>query len=167
MRRERGARNERAEAGSEFAHFIPCESHVDRVDRVNSSLRHDVCDHCCACPLLFTCGMCVVVHWHLLARPTAVGGHVCRWESDVVHGLCLFEALNSGGMGHARGIRVLDTGVKILKGQSHMSTRTRSGVRRPLEGPLPVGDELASDFRGASEEDRGLATPRWFDASWG
>ena len=32
------------------------------------------------------------------------------------------------------------------------STRTRSGVRRPLEGTLPVGEELASDHRGASDE---------------
>ena len=62
----------------------------------------------------------------------------------VIHGV---NSYNSGGECTARGRGVCRDG--RTKPQS---LRTRSGVRRSLEGALPVGDEPASILRGASEE---------------
>ena len=75
--------------------------------------------------------------------------------NDNICGECLTRALGNGPwnscVGHGEGQDAEH--VHEVAGETKpQSTRTRSGVWRPLDGTLSVGDELTSDHRGASEE---------------
>ena len=75
--------------------------------------------------------------------------------NDNIRGECLSRSLGYGpwnscvGHGEGQGAKHVQ---EAAGGTKPQSTSTRSGVWRPLEGTLPVGDELASIHRGASEE---------------
>ena len=79
---------------------------------------------CCAC-----CGV------------ASVGG------GRTLCGSCLLVALGTGDTHNS----CLEHGHDVLGGTKTQSTRTRSGVWRPLEGPLSVADKLALGHRGESE----------------
>ena len=70
----------------------------------------------------------------------------------VVHDAC--EHVIHGANSHNSGGECIARGREVCRGEQtkSQSMRTRSGVRRPLDGTLPVGDELALILRGASEE---------------
>ena len=139
-RRARKARGERAETGSDSAVDVrSCDSRVmirveslcARVARVNAALDSNLC------------------RTHS-ARSFAHNSHA-RSLHDV-HDACGYvihdvNSVNSGRDGVARGPGVCRDG-----GTKPRSTRTRDRVIRPLEGPSPVVDKLASDHRGESEE---------------
>ena len=91
------------------------------------------------------------------------GGRVARWAgrvsalcpccgldhvggNDNMCGECLSRALGDGPLNSCIG-----HGHDVLGGTKTQSTCTRSGVWRPLEGPLSVVDKLALGHRGESE----------------
>ena len=87
---------------------------------------------CCPCSGLDLVGGNDNICGECLSRALGDG----PWNSCVEHG-------EGQGAGHVHG----------AAGETKpKSTSTRSGVWRPLEGLMPVSEELASDPRGASEE---------------
>ena len=96
----------------------------------------------------------------LVCRPFVAGVHVGLvlglGHVGLVGSLHLWECLTRAGYGPWNscvwhGVGRFAEQVHEAAGETKLlSTRTRTRVRRALDGNLPVGDELASDHRGAS-----------------
>ena len=137
-----------ASGGDAFdSSFLECESVQSRVSRVSAMLsparHHTSVEHSSvarggACGIARCCSCC--------GSGLVDGeGDICVTCISETHGCDMFNSCVEHGEGQVA--RRVYQGVGETKSKR---TRTRSGVWQPLEGLMPVGDELATDPRRVS-----------------